>query len=92
MWLLIAVAFLALVGGLGGAFAGGIFTIVLIPLAVIALLTAVVYSYFRGSASRAAGHGTSSRRPPAPPTAQQPSSTPAPSTPEELADSRRSNQ
>jgi predicted lipid-binding transport protein (Tim44 family) len=92
MWLLVVIAFLGLVAILGGAFAGGIFTIVLIPLAVIAFVTAVGYSYFSGSAERHASGDRRRGRPPAPPTAQQPSSVPRPSSPEELADARRSNQ
>ena len=92
MWLLIVVAFLALLGGVGGAFAGGIFTIVLIPIAVIALFTAIAYTYFSGTAQRAARGERGRKRPAAPPTAQQPASAPAPTTPEQLADARRANQ
>jgi hypothetical protein len=92
MWLLLIVAFLALLGIIGGSLAGGIFTIVLIPLAAIAVLTAIAYSYFGGAAQRRAGRDRRGRRPSAPPTAQQPSSVPRPSTPEELADARRANQ
>jgi predicted lipid-binding transport protein (Tim44 family) len=92
MWLLVVIAFLGLVAILGGAFAGGIFTIVLIPLAVIAFVTAVAYTYFSGSAQRRASGERRRDRPPAPPTAQQPSSVARPSTPEELADARRANQ
>jgi hypothetical protein len=72
--------------------AGGIFTIVLIPLAVIAFVTVVGYTYFSGAAERRASGERRRNRPPAPPTAQQPSSVPRPSSPEELADARRANQ
>lgn len=92
MWLLVIIAFLGLVAILGGAFAGGIFTIVLIPLAVIAFVTAIGYTYFSGSAERRASGDRRRGRPPAPPTSQQPSSVSRPSTPEELADARRANQ
>jgi hypothetical protein len=92
MWLLVVIAFLGLVAILGGALAGGIFTIVLIPLALIAFVTALWYSYFSGSAERRASGERRRARPPAPPTAQQPSSAARPSTPEELADARRANQ
>ena len=92
MWLLIIVAFLGLLAVAGGTLAGGIFTIVLIPLAVIALVTAVGYTYFGGAAERRASGERRRGRPAAPPTAQQPSAPAAPSTPEQLADTRRANQ
>jgi hypothetical protein len=92
MWLLVVFAFLGLLAIIGGSLAGGIFTIVLIPLAVIALVTAVGYTYFSGTAQRRASGERRRDRPPAPPTAQQPSSAPRPSTPDELADARRANQ
>ncbi|HZO77923.1 MAG TPA: hypothetical protein VFB39_07760 [Solirubrobacteraceae bacterium] len=91
MWLLVVIAFLGLVAILGGALAGGIFTIVLIPIAVIAFVAALAYSYFGGAAERRAS-GDRRARPPAPPTAQQPSSVDRPSTPEELVDARRGQQ
>lgn len=90
MWLLLIVAFLGLFAVIGGALAGGIFTIVLIPLAVIALFAAIAYGYFGGAAQRRAER--TRERPPAPPTSQQPGSVPRPSSPEELADARRANQ
>jgi len=92
MWLLFVIAFIGLLGIIGGSLAGGIYTIVLIPLAGIAFVTALAYSYFSGSAQRRASGERRRDRPPAPPTAQQPSSVPPPSTPEELADARRANQ
>jgi hypothetical protein len=91
MWLLVVIAFLGLVAILGGALAGGIFTIVLIPLAVIAFVAVVGYGYFGGAAERRRGD-RSTDRPPAPSTAQQPSSVGRPSTPDELVDARRGNQ
>jgi hypothetical protein len=92
VWLLLLIAFLGLIAILGGSLAGGIFTIVLIPLAVIAFFSALAYTYFTGAAERRAGRDRRGRRPPAPPTAQQPSSRPRPATPEELSDARRANQ
>jgi hypothetical protein len=92
VWLLLIVAFLGLIAIVGGALAGGIFTIVLIPLAVIAFVSLVAYTYFSGAAERRAGRDRSGRRPPAPPTAQQPLSSRRPATPEELSDARRANQ
>jgi hypothetical protein len=92
MWLLVLIAFAGLLAIIGGSLAGGIFTIVLIPLAAIAFVTAVGYSYFSGAAQRRASGERRRDRPPAPPTAAQPSSVPRPSTPGELADARRANQ
>jgi hypothetical protein len=92
MWLLWGIAFLGLLAVVGGTLAGGIFTIVLIPLAVIALFTALAYTYFGGAAERRASGERRRDRPPAPPTAQRPSAPPGPSSPEELADARRANQ
>jgi hypothetical protein len=92
MWLFFGVAVLVVAGVVGGAFAGGIYTIVLIPLAVIALFAAIVYGYFTGAAQRHAEPGGGRGRPPATPTAQQDAAAPAPSTPEQLVDARRSNQ
>ena len=92
MWLLFVVAFLGFVAILGGALAGGIFTIVLIPLAVIAFVAALGWGYFGGGAERRASGEGRRDRPTAPPTAQQPSSVAPPSSPEELVDARRGNQ
>jgi hypothetical protein len=92
MWLFLPVVVLVAAAVVGGAFAGGIYTIVLIPLAVIALFAAIVYGYFTGGAQRAAEGRRGRSRPPAPPTTQHDASAPAPSTPEELVDARRSNQ
>lgn len=92
MWLLVVIAFIGFVAILGGALAGGIFTIVLIPLAVIAFAAALAYSYFGGAAERRASGNRRRDRPPAPSTAQQPSTVARPSTPEELVDARRGNQ
>lgn len=90
MWLVLLVAFIGLFAIIGGALAGGIFTIVLIPLALIAFVSAIAYGYLGGGAQRRVER--SRERPPAPPTAQQPASVPRPSSPEELVDARRANQ
>lgn len=92
MWLLFIIGFIALFAIAAGSLAGGIFTIVLIPLAALALFSAIAYTYFGGAAQRRAGREGGRQRPPAPPTTQQPSSASAPSTPAELADARRANQ
>ncbi len=92
MWLFLPVVVLVVAAVVGGAFAGGIYTIVLIPLAVIALFGALVYGYFTGGAQRHAEGDRATSRPASPPTAQHDATASAPSTPDELVDARRSNQ
>ena len=94
MWfypLLIALVILAIVGG---TLAGGIFTIVLIPLGVIALVSGIVYAMWgraaQGSAGAATDAATTSDRP-LPHQRQRPTGR-APSSPERLADARRQQQ
>lgn len=52
MWFYIAVAALVVIGIVGGIFAGGIFTIVLLPIALIVLIGGAVY---RSLGTRAIG-------------------------------------
>jgi hypothetical protein len=92
MWLIFGVAVIAIFAVVGGSVAGGVYTIVLIPLAVIAFVAAVAYGYLTGGAQRAAEGGSRRSRPAPPPTAQQDSSPSAPSSPGELVDARRANQ
>jgi hypothetical protein len=60
MWLGLAILVLAFAGAIGGAFAGGIFTIVLIPLAVIALV-AVLIAWLWGLATGSASASTTTK-------------------------------
>jgi hypothetical protein len=92
MWLIFGVAAIGVLAIVGGSVAGGIYTIVLIPLAVLAFIAAIAYGYFTGGAQRAAEGDHRRRRPAPPPTAQQDSSPSAPSSPGELVDARRANQ
>jgi len=92
MWLYLIGAVLVLLG-IAGAFAGGIFTIILIPIGFVIIASAAGYSMFGRSAHRAAGASTHAR----PTTAPLPHSTPSPSghestSPEALADARRTEQ
>ena len=94
MWfypLLIVLAILAIVGG---TLAGGVYTIVLIPLAVIAAISAIVYAMWGRAAGSQAGadtHASATSVEPLPHQRQRPSGR-APSSPERLADARRQQQ
>ena len=94
MWfypLLIVVVILAVVGG---TLAGGIFTIVLMPLAAIVLISGLVYAMWGRSLEAGAGSDTNAKHTthrPLPHTRRRPSGR-APSSPERLADTRRQRQ
>ena len=94
MWfypLLLAIVILAIVGG---ALAGGIYTIVLLPLAVIVVVSAVVYSLWGRALEGSAGGSTDASHVndrPLPHQRWRPSGR-APSSPEALADARREQQ
>jgi hypothetical protein len=94
MWLYIIGVFLLVVGVVGGALSGGIFTIILIPLAAVALISAVLHSMAARKAQATAG-GAPDRSESGPrplPTSHRSNSAPAPSSPEQLADARRQQQ
>jgi hypothetical protein len=94
MWLLWLIAALAALGIVGGIFFGGIFTIVLVPLALIALVGGLTYTVMAGAAQRRAGSDAdpaSTSRGRATRTSQTGSPS-TPSTPHELADARRARQ
>lgn len=94
MWfypLLIVLVILALVGG---TLAGGIYTLVLIPLAVIAVVSAVVYAMWGRSMQGHAGastDATTAKTQPLPHHRARPSGR-ATTSPEALADARRQQQ
>ena len=94
MWFYPLVLLLVILAVIGGTLAGGIFTIVLIPLAVVVLASAVIYGLW--GRALAGGAGGSQE-------ATQTSDRPlphrfgrrtgrAPSSPERLADARRQQQ
>jgi hypothetical protein len=78
----------------GGIVFGGIYTLILVPFAVLAAIVGVIYSVLAGGAKRQAGGETDpsgSARGPATRTSQ--TGTPsAPARPGQLADARRSRQ
>jgi hypothetical protein len=93
MWLYILAFFILIFGIVGSVLSGGIFTIVLVPLGFIALVSAVGFGAFSRAAQRRQGASTnagpSSPRPL--PTGHSNASS-APSTPEDLVDARRVQQ
>jgi hypothetical protein len=78
----------------GGIFFGGIYTLILVPIAVLAAIAAVVYSVFAGAAKRQAGGETDPMGAASGPATRtsQTSSPQAPARPAELADARRARQ
>jgi hypothetical protein len=93
MWLYLIGVVLVLLG-IVGAFAGGIYTLILIPIGLIMLASAAGYTVLGGGAERKGGRGSRGHAPVAEPL---PHSAPAQSahhlgTPEELVDARRAQQ
>jgi hypothetical protein len=89
MWLYIVALVLLVFGIVGGIATGGIFTIVLIPLGVIALVTAGVFSLW--GRSQQGGEEPSSEIGEPLPTGHSNAAS-APSSPEQLVDARREQQ
>jgi hypothetical protein len=94
MWLYIVALFLLIVGIVGGVLTGGIFTIVLIPLGIIALVSAIaVGAWGRAAQGRHAASTDATQPTGRPLPASEHSNSPAaPSTPDQLADARRVHQ
>jgi hypothetical protein len=98
MWLGILVVLIAVFAAIGGTLAGGVFTIVLIPLAAVGLVVAFVsVSLVRASQRRQASDQT----PGNPSSVESPNALPrtharppgnVPTTPEGLTDARRAQQ
>jgi hypothetical protein len=89
MWLYLIVVALAAIGIFGGIFAGGIFTIVLLPIALIVLLSGLGYSLVARAAAEKAGAADADNPLPHQPRTE---SSHVPTTPERLADARRVHQ
>jgi hypothetical protein len=89
MWLYLIVAVLVVLGVVGGIFAGGVFTIVLVPLALIVLVSGLGYSALGRAAQRHAGGGEGDRPLPH---GQGSESGHVATSPERLADARRVQQ
>ncbi len=89
MWFYIAVAALVVIGILGGIFAGGIFTIVLLPLALIVLIGGAVY---RSLGTRAVGRPPDLTPESPLPHTRAPVQPNVTTTPERLTDERQTSQ
>jgi hypothetical protein len=89
MWLYLVVVVLLVLGVAGGILAGGVFTIVLVPLALIVLVSGLSYSALGRAAQRHSGGGAGDRPLPH---AGEPDSGHVRTSPERLADARRVEQ
>jgi hypothetical protein len=93
MWFYMIAGFLVLVGLIGGALSGGIFTIIFIPLGAIMLVVAVLTGMLsRAKEANVSGQTEGSDTEPAPLRHTPPQGAAAPTRPEELADARRVQQ
>lgn len=92
MYFYFLIGALVIVGIGGGVLLGGVFTIVLIPLAIIALLGTLAYALASAAAQQQANAEGTSAGQQAPRRHRQTQSAKAPSSPESLADARRSQQ
>ena len=93
MWLYIIALVLLLFGIVGGVLTGGIFTIAILPLGVIALVTAGIASLWARSQQGRAGAAEDSEasKEPALPSGHSNAAT-APNTPQDLVNARREAQ
>jgi uncharacterized protein (DUF58 family) len=94
MWFYPLLIILVILAVMGGTLAGGIFTIVLVPLAAIVLISGLVYGLWARSleGSTSAGpEATQTTERPLPHSRRRPGGR-TPSTPERLADARRQQQ
>jgi hypothetical protein len=94
MWLYLIGGALLVIGLVGGVLTGGIFTIVLIPVGAIALVSAIGYGMWaRAQQARAGGSTEAAEAPERPLPHRMPgSSGRARTSPERLADARRAQQ
>lgn len=91
MWLLFFAFPLAIFLIVGGLLAGGIYTIVFLPVAVIIAIAATIYTMWGRSTQPENIPGERERVKPLPHT-QHANTGSAPSTPDQLADTRRTQQ
>lgn len=93
MWLGIVVAFGVLLALIGGLVVGGIFALVLVPIAVIIVVVAVVLSMWaRATSGRPSPEDERSRSAPAYPHGGHSNVSAAPTTPDQLVDARQKSQ
>jgi hypothetical protein len=94
MWLYMIAAAIAVIGIVVGFTGGGIFTIVLLPLAFIILVAGVLFGMVGRAQQGAEGQETNATHTTGRPLPHHrtPAAEPAPSSPEALADARRVQQ
>ena len=92
MWLGLMLAIIIVLALVASIFSGGIFTIVVLPLAVvIAFVVMIVAAWGRGSARSKDPPRESAGRAPLPHSGHS-NTAPAPTTPDQLVDARRAQQ
>ena len=91
MWLYIFVVPLVVVMVIGGLLAGGIFTIVFLPIALIIIAATIIYTMWAQSTQPQNIPGERERVKPLPHTPHG-NATSAPSTPDQLVDARQGEQ
>jgi hypothetical protein len=94
MWFYPVIILLVILAIVGGTLAGGIFTIVLVPLAAIALISAIVYgAWARALEERAGASADAAHEPgrPLPAHERRPTGR-VQTTPDRLVDARREQQ
>lgn len=91
MWLFFLVAPLAIFLIVGGLLAGGIYTIVFLPIAVIIAVGSIIYTMWGSSTEPRNIPGERERVKPLPHT-PPPDTAPGPMTPDQLVDARRAEQ
>jgi hypothetical protein len=89
MWLAFIFIFGAIFVIVAGILSGGIFTIILVPLAVIAFLSWVVYAAFAYYAGASSSSPDSPSQVAALPHSYHDNTVPRPTTPDELVDARQ---
>jgi uncharacterized membrane protein len=93
MWLGIVIAFAVLLAVIGGVVVGGIFALILVPIAAIILVFALVMSMWaRATSGRPSPEDEHSRSAPPYPHGGHQNASPAPATPDQLVDARQKSQ
>lgn len=91
MWFYPVVLFLVILAIVGGTLAGGIFTIVLVPLAAVVFISGIVYAIWGRAMEGGTEAGDATTHRPLPHERRRPDGR-APSSPQRLADTRRQQQ
>jgi hypothetical protein len=93
MWLGIVIAFAVLLAVIGGVVVGGVFALILVPIAVIVVVGAVVMSMWaRATSGRPSPEDERSRSEPTYPHGGHQNASSAPATPDQLVDARQKTQ